>query len=237
MNDKVHRRLSGLVTFIVSAAVVSQIGCEPEPPKMPSFKKGGQVRVLNLSSQPINAWIAGQEAAVNLEQGKHGGMRLTSLKKKDIKVDAGGKTVFTGELLCESDQVYTIAAFNEGKRVSVKIVSGEPKLGSGDSAKVVVVNLCDKPGTVSVNLVAGGKTVKYSSVAKGSTSKEEVVPAGKVDWTVAVGSAQTKGTGEVVKGEGNTIFVFSSDGRVKSLLFSNKPKIVIAGPSGGTPMN
>jgi len=214
-----------------------QLGCQPEPPKLPSFKKGAQVRVLNLASAPINAWIAGQEAAVNLEQGKHGGMRLTSLKKKDIKVEAGRKTIFSGELLCESDQVYTIAAFNDGKNVAAKIITGEPKIGPDDSSQVVVVNLSDKRAPLTVKIFAGSKKVDLEAVPFGATSKPVVIPAGKVEWSLSAGGLQTKGAKEVAKGEGNTIFGYSSNGTLKSLIFSNKPKIIVAGPSGGTPMN
>lgn len=212
-------------------------GCAPEQPKMPTFKKGGHIRVVNLASTPISAWIGGQQAAVNLEQGKHGGLRLTSLKEKDIKVDAAGETVFTGKLLVESDKLYTVAAFDKGKGVAAAIVTGEPKVGPDGAASLVVVNLTGGSDFVAAEVAAGARSLAFDSVGPGAASPAQTVPPGPIRWTVKAGNRSATGSGEVAQGEGNTLFVFSSRRGLKALLFSNKPKILLGGASGGTPMN
>lgn len=206
--------------YLLLFALVAATACTPpaENPTVSSAQqKAGWVRVVNLSSKPIQVSLAGQ--AIDKPLPSETGTDFRKLREGEVAVEADGRSIQ--------------AQNRRGQTLTVYVTESGEVMSYGDLRAAEA-----KGGFLFRNLTDGNLTLTNQqtgadlagSVAPGEASPPFALPPGKA--AVSVEKARSLEL-DVAKGEAGTFVAYDLAGRLR-LVYLPAPRLILQGASGSS---
>lgn len=206
-------KLNSLFLAVVVFAFVG--GCAPKEPAAYKPKRGGFLRVLNATGEPLAATYRGILIGPNgLAPGQLSEFQNVGAKNNPVEVRAGGQTQAL-TLDTSPGENLTLVVTLEGGKLNVLEIRGEPRETGQGKTQVVIVNATKTDQAISIDS-------KTESAAPGTMSKPIETSYGSIDVSLNLDGKSVTKKIETKDGIGHTIFIFKVDGKIKTIDASNK---------------
>lgn len=227
-------RLTLFIGATAAIALLASSGCGDEPSsvaKVPTFKKGANVRFINVSGQDVEAHVDEQEACRGLGFGEMSGPRLTALGEHELRLTAGAEK-WTEKVRLESGQTLTVFAY--GSKPEFAIVEGDTITPPAGEILLRAINMGSNE-KVSFTMTTGGNEKSLGLIGHGEGGESASVSAGSYTLAAKVGD-KVLATADVTvsSDQTHTIVLGLKEGKPVLLVIHNNPLMIPAasGASG-----
>jgi hypothetical protein len=215
------KTLVSTIAIVSIAAAFAVTGCgkskeQEVMEKMSNRKRPGNVRLLNLSSQPLDILWNGRPNDMDVAVNTHSRFRFVGEGEQQIGLGQNQQASVSLTLKVEEGEHYTVVAFGDGSKPQYTVIEGEYGTKSPTrNLQLIVIDETGKPAQGSLTLVSGGN--KYELNEK---SGDQVVAVG--NYEIEGEGLTTKVGGEVTDENMYSVVIFKTkDGKSHAVLLRN----------------
>lgn len=220
-------------------ALVALVGCASGGATAKSGRKpkrGGFVRVINLTDRSASATINGSRLVDDAKPQANFFFQMVPPKPQTLEVKLFGTNLSERtEFQVQSDGSHTVYVLMAGKALKSSLVLGEPRTAPNSGSKAMVVNLLDRPIALEFKSSDPAAAAQKVQVSAGGKSKDLNLGFGQCMVT-ASSSGRGSGSGEasIEFGGAYSIVVSPKGSGISVLILRNNPKMQAA-PMGPSP--